>query len=141
MINVNQWRVSIGLWACRQISCSTHPKDASNIESSSRTDEVILITRIKDLILFIGVFFSLLLILSGDIEVNPGPKTGNFTIKNPWPMPFYARLLVTNRHFHNMGILSHLYSLCQPSPTYLLYFVFFYLLMYYQFSLTVYNDY
>ena len=80
MIDISQWRLSIGLWACHQISCSSHTKESSNIESSSRIDLVTTIRKIKDLTLSIGVFLSLLLILSGDVELNPGPKTGNPTI-------------------------------------------------------------
>ena len=77
MIDVTQWRVSIGLWACHQISCSTHSKETPNTESSSKIDGVTIIRKIKDLTFSLGVFFSLLLILSGDVELNPGPKTGN----------------------------------------------------------------
>ena len=77
MIDVTQWRVSIGLWACHQISCSTHSKETPNTESSSKIDGVTIIRKIKDLTFSLGVFLSLLLILSGDVELNPGPKTGN----------------------------------------------------------------
>ena len=69
MIDVTQWRVSIGLWTCHQISCSTHFKDIPNTESSSRIDGVTIIRNIKDLTFSLGVFLSLLLILSGDVEL------------------------------------------------------------------------
>ena len=81
MIDISQWRVSIGLWACCQISYSTHSKETPNTKSSSRIDGVTMIRKIKDLTFSLGVFLSLLLILSGDVELNPGPKTGNPTIK------------------------------------------------------------
>ena len=81
MIAISQWRVSIGLWACHQISYSNHSKEPPNTESSSRIDGVTIIRKIKDLTFSLGVFLLLLLILSGDVELNPGPKTGNFTIK------------------------------------------------------------
>ena len=81
MIDVTQWRVSIGLWACHHISCSTHSKKTSNTESSSRIDGVTIIRIIKDFIFSLVVFLSLLLIISGDVELNPGPKTGDSIIK------------------------------------------------------------
>ena len=86
MIDVTQWRVSIGLWACHQISCSTHSKETPNTESSSRIDGVTIVRKIKDLTFSLGVFLSLLLILSGDVELNPGPKTGNPTIKTSYEL-------------------------------------------------------
>ena len=82
MIDVTQWRVSIGLWACHQISCSTHSKETPNTESSTRINGVTIIRKIKDLAFSLGVFLFLLLILSGDVELNPGPKTGKLTIEN-----------------------------------------------------------
>ena len=82
MIDVTQWRVSIGLWACHLISYSTHSKETSNTESSSRIDGVTIIKKIKDLIFSLVVFLSLLLILSGDVELNPGPETGNSLFNN-----------------------------------------------------------
>ena len=80
MIDVTQWRVSIGLWTCHQISFSTHFKDNPTTESSSRIDGRTIIRKIKNLTFSLGVIFLLLLILSGDVELNPGPKTGNPTI-------------------------------------------------------------
>ena len=80
MIDISQWRVSIGLWACHQISCSSHTKMNLNTESGSRIDGVTIIKKTKDITFSLGIFLSLLLILSGDVELNPGPKTGNSTI-------------------------------------------------------------
>ena len=85
MIDVTQWRLCIGLWGCHQISYSTHSKETPNTESSSKIDGVTIIRKIKDLTFSLGVFLSLLFILfilSGDVELNPGPKTGNSIIKN-----------------------------------------------------------
>ena len=92
MIDVTQWRVCIGLWACHQISCSTHSKESPNTESSSRIDGVTIIRKIKDLTFSLGIFLSLLLILSGDVELNPGPITGNSTIKMNSLCHFYISL-------------------------------------------------
>ena len=80
MIDIAQWRVSVGLWACHQMSSSTHSKVTPNTEICSSIDGVTIIRKIKDITFSLGVFLSLLLILSGDVELNPGPKTGNSTI-------------------------------------------------------------
>ena len=77
MIGLCQWRASIGLWACHQISYNTCTKVSPNTDSSSMIDGVTIIRRIKDLTFTLGLFLLLLLILLGDIELNPGPKTGN----------------------------------------------------------------
>ena len=81
MIDITQWRVSVGLWACHQISSSTHSKEIPDTESSSRINGVTIIRKIKDLSFSLGIFLLILLILSGDVELNPGPKSGNSTIK------------------------------------------------------------
>ena len=81
MIDVTQWRVRIGLWGCHQISYNTHSKETLNTESSNRIDGMTITRKIKDLTFSLGVFLLLLLILSGDVELNPGPKIGNLTIK------------------------------------------------------------
>ena len=92
MIDVTQWRVCIGLWACHQISYNTHSKETPNTESSSRIEGATIIRKIKDLTFSLGVFLSLLLILSGDVELNPGPITGNPTIKMYSLCPFYISI-------------------------------------------------
>lgn len=84
MIDVCQWRVTVGLWYCHQISFIA--KKAPQGTSTG------LIQGWVDLQLFGGtggeiggnllfslaLFVLLLLILSGDIELNPGPKTGDY---------------------------------------------------------------
>ena len=81
MIDISQWRVSIGLWACHQTSYCTHCKETPNTKSSSNMiNGVNIIRKIKDLTFSLGIFLSLLLILSGDVELNPGPKMGNSII-------------------------------------------------------------
>ena len=82
MIDISQWRASIGLWTCCQISYSTHSKETPNTESSNKIHGVTIIKKAKDLTFSLGIYVLLLLILSGDVELNPGPKTGNTTIKN-----------------------------------------------------------
>ena len=82
MIDINQWRVSIGLWYCHQIPYTTKKGITSDILGC-----------VESLLLSGGsgdegggnlislVLFCLLLILSGDIELNPGPKTGKQQLK------------------------------------------------------------
>ena len=96
MIDISQWRESVGLWACHQMSYNIHTKGSSNTESSSRIDGVTIVRKIKDLTFSLGFFLSLLLILSGDIELNPGPKTGN--VLKRWSMPLHIDLCISISH-------------------------------------------
>ena len=76
MIDTTQWRVSIGLWYCHQIPHTTKKRTTTDIsgwvESLWSRDEG------GGNLTFSLVLFLLLLILSGDIELNPGPKTGKY---------------------------------------------------------------
>ena len=79
MIDLSQWRVCIGIWHCYQIPAATKSlphgtamdtcveslwsRELGNDSSDNLTFSLVL-------------FFLLLLILSGDVELNPGPKTG-----------------------------------------------------------------
>ena len=82
MIDTGQWRVSIGLWYCHQITYTTKKGTTTNI---SGWVESIRSGGSKDksggnLTFSLVLFLLLLLILSGDIELNPGPKTGIYYI-------------------------------------------------------------
>ena len=79
MIDVAQWRVTIGLWCCHQIPHAT--KKGATIDISRWVE--LLWSRGSeheggDKLIFLFLFL-LLLILSADIELNPGPITGNIT--------------------------------------------------------------
>ena len=76
MINISQRRAGIGLSARHQISYSIHTKKIPSTEISSRIEGVTIIRKTKHLS-FSLVVFLLFLLLSGDVELNPGPKTGN----------------------------------------------------------------
>lgn len=70
MIDINQWRARIGLWySCRLPS--KHATGSKLIESLG-----VVGGENGGNNIFVFVFLVLLLILSGDIELNPGPKTG-----------------------------------------------------------------
>ena len=78
MIDTSQWRASIGLWYCHQISYTTKKGTTTDF---SRWVESLLSGGSRNegcgnLTFFLVLFLLLLLILSGDIELNPGPKTG-----------------------------------------------------------------
>ena len=99
MIDVSQWRATIGLWACHQISYSSGPnKDISSTDSSgSSINGFTVVRRIRDLTFSLALFFLLLIIISGDVELNPGPKTGK--ISN-----LCACMIITSTD-HNSSIL------------------------------------
>ena len=68
MIDITQWRVSIGLWHSCRIP-TKHAASSKLMESLGEGEN-----GGNNIVLF--VFRVLCLILSGDIELNPGPKTG-----------------------------------------------------------------
>ena len=75
MNDVNQWRASIGLWYCHQISKNTPLRittDTLGWMGSLQLDD----EGGGNLIISLVLFLLLLLVLSGDIELNPGPKLG-----------------------------------------------------------------
>ena len=112
MIDICQWRASIGLWACHQISYSTCSKVSPNADNST-IDGLTTIRRIKDLTYTLGLFLLLLLILSGDVELNPGPKTGNLLKNN-----LYTLYLVRLVHIPMQSLASCCVAcLCQFMST------------------------
>ena len=76
MIDICQWRVSIGLWYSHQVSYST----IRNTNSTNGTVHSQSVVESGKSTFPAVVFVLLLLILSGDIELNPGPKTGNYPV-------------------------------------------------------------
>ena len=75
MIDISQWRASIGLWYCHHIPYTT--KKTPSTTDTSRSIKSLLISGDEGggtLIFSLVLFFLLLLILSGDVELKPGPK-------------------------------------------------------------------
>ncbi len=68
MIDVAHWRASVGSWQSHRVSVK-----ASTEKTSSVRDTSISVRCVGGLT---SLFF-ILLVVSGDVEVNPGPKTGN----------------------------------------------------------------
>ena len=76
MIDISQWRACIGLWYCHQI-----PYTTKKTPSTDTTGWIKSLLMSGDdgggtLIFSLVLFLLLLLILSGDVELNPGPQTG-----------------------------------------------------------------
>ena len=73
MIDLCQWRASSGLWNCCKLPCNVGKSSTlkggwvlgRSREKNKRTN------------IYLILFLSVLLILSGDVELNPGPVTGN----------------------------------------------------------------
>ena len=81
MIDICQWRSCIGSWYYHQISYHTHctkKSPSSDVTTdNSRINGVTRVRWIRGLTFSLVCGLLLLLILSGDIELNPGPITGN----------------------------------------------------------------
>ena len=77
MIELTQWRVSVGLW-CSSVKILAKNRGNATYTSSGWVESVLSSYNDGGVyqIFFIIVFVALLLILSGDVELNPGPKTG-----------------------------------------------------------------
>ena len=76
MIDISQWRISIGLWHCRHIPCNA---TGGAVNSAPLWVESLFCSEnrgVTNLVFSLVVFLLLLLILSGDVELNPGPLTG-----------------------------------------------------------------
>ena len=76
MIDVSQWRISIGLWHCYHIPCNAA---SGAVNCAPVWVESLLCSvngGVTNLIFSLVMFLLLLLILSGDVELNPGPLTG-----------------------------------------------------------------
>ena len=77
MIEICQWRANIGLWNCHQIPYTT--KTTTSTTDIPGWIKSLLMSGDEGggiLVFSLVLFLLLLLILSGDIELNPGPKTG-----------------------------------------------------------------
>ena len=77
MIDISQWRACIGLWYCHQIPHTTK-KTPSTTDTPGWIKSLLMSgdEGCGTLIFSLVLFLLLLLILSGDIELNPGPQTG-----------------------------------------------------------------
>ena len=67
MIDVCQWRESIGVWCCHRALC-----DRGSAKTRPTTSRMCIGVKVSA----VAIALSLLIALSGDIEPNPGPKTG-----------------------------------------------------------------
>ena len=77
MIDINQWRASIGLWYCHHIPYTS--KKIASTTDTPRWVKLLLMSGDEgggSLTFSLVLFLLFLLILSGDIELNPGLITG-----------------------------------------------------------------
>ena len=70
MIDIFQWTSSIGSWYCQNV------KETSNCTALVWVQSLWYRGQEVDNLPFFLVFLLLLLIISGDVELNPGPKAG-----------------------------------------------------------------
>ena len=110
MIDINQWRTRIGLW----YSCRLPSKHATG----SKLMESLGVVGGENGI-FMFVFLVLLLILSGDIELNPGPKTSKhycLCLRACLNLKNYGLSLIIHLLSPLYGLINHT---CGLSPSYL----------------------
>ena len=74
MIDICQWRITIGLWCSCQVRITKGTASSAGWTESpwSNLEDC----EVGGNLTFSLVVFLFLLIMSGDIELNPGPKTG-----------------------------------------------------------------
>ena len=77
MIDISQWTINIRLWHCCHVLRSA-TKGAVNVTGLV---ESLLCSEngdVTNLVFSLVMFLLLLFILSGDVELNPGPLTGKY---------------------------------------------------------------
>ena len=80
MIDVHQWRVTIGLWSCRLLPHLTKRSPHGVATNTNCVNSLSLKLIVSGNLISLMMFLFLVLILSGDVEVNPGPKIGNLNV-------------------------------------------------------------
>ena len=77
MIDIVQWRASIGSWnGCSLSSKLIHVYSHSAKFVSNSTMVFVVLLNCHFLLYFLAEIAMILLILAGDVETNPGPLTG-----------------------------------------------------------------
>ena len=98
MIDICQWRFTIGLWCSCQVQITKGTASSTGWTESLWSD--LEDCKVGGNLAFSLVVFLFLLIMSGDIELNPGPKTGIHNNNLPKPskiLPLYFWLLFQTR--------------------------------------------
>ena len=75
MIDISQWRINIGLWHCCHIPCNA-TREAVNVTGWVESLLCSGNGDVTNLFFYLIIIVLVLLILSGDVELNPGPLTG-----------------------------------------------------------------
>ena len=77
MMDISQWRINARLWhCCHELRSAT--KGAVNVTGLVESLPCSENGDVTNLVFSLIVFLLLLLILSGDVELNPGPLTGKY---------------------------------------------------------------
>ena len=75
MIDIVQWRASIGSWnGCSLSSKLVYSHSAKYVSNSTMV--FVVLVNCYFLLYFLAEIVMILLILAGDVETNPGPLTG-----------------------------------------------------------------
>ena len=80
MIDVHQWRVTIGLWSCRLLPHLTKRIPHGVATNTNCVNSLSLKLIVSGNLISLMMFLFLVLILSGDVEVNPINKIGNLNV-------------------------------------------------------------
>ena len=80
MIDVHQWRVTIGLWSCRLLPHLTKRVSHRVTTNTNCVNSLSLKLIVSDNLISLMMFLFLVLILSGDVEVNPATKIGKLNV-------------------------------------------------------------
>ena len=71
MIDICQWRAAIGYWSCRSVRVHSFSDGIRSTYGVNRSSFCLMIAGI----ICFSVALRFLLILSGDVELNPGPTS------------------------------------------------------------------
>ena len=83
-VSVEQWRRTIGRF---------HPSKSKDVcdGCEAEGEDVSLV---KGILVWLGLLMSILLILAGDVEVNPGPSSNQVISKDtPYSIPYLLRII------------------------------------------------
>ena len=84
MIDISQWRAAIGGWNCSKMSVSTEV-GGSGERHTDRAGLLLVLGSCLVLGALFRLFLCSLILLSGDVELNPGPTKSMLYINGSFP--------------------------------------------------------